>query len=112
MAALLTFVEHDILAIDASRGITYQSFDDFWSLRMEPMQFIAGDAKGPFAHLREKLKDRAREQFALFSQHRLTAVEERQNLPTAHQNPDGCGGSPQAGQGGKHIPPHPGGVVF
>lgn len=91
-----TFVEYDILAQDTSRGIIYQSFDDFWQRRMEPMQFIAAEAQGPFAHLREKLRERAKEQFALFCQHRLTAVEERQQLP-AHQNPDGCGGLPQAG---------------
>jgi len=73
-----TFVEHDILQLDADRGITYQSFDDFWERRMEPMQFIAPDAKGPLAHLRELLRARAKEQFALFCQHRLTPIEEGQ----------------------------------
>lgn len=97
MAALPTFVEHDILAIDAARGIIYQSFDDFWTRRMEPMQFIESSAQGVFAAVREKLRERAKEQFALFCQHRLTAMEERQQLP-AHQNPDGCSGSPQAGE--------------
>lgn len=104
-----TFVEHDILALDAARGITYQSFEDFWERRMEPMQFISPDAKGPFAHLREKLRERAREQFALFCQHRLTAVEERQLQP-AHQNPGSS--LPPAGELANHVPPHPRGVVF
>lgn len=97
MAGTSTFVEYDILALDAERGLSYQSFEDFWLRRMEPMQFISAEAKGPFAHLREKLRDRAREQFALFCQHRLTAVEEQQLLPS-RQNADGCGGSPQAGE--------------
>lgn len=73
-----TFVEHDILALDAARGITYQSFDDFWSRRMEPMQFIKQDATGVFAEVRKNLRARAQEQFALFHQHRLTTSEKMQ----------------------------------
>jgi hypothetical protein len=91
-----TFVEHDILVLDATRGISYQSFDDFWEHRMEPMQFIAPDAQGVLAVVREKLRERAKEQFALFCQHRLTPAEEVQQLPTIHS--DGCGSQPQAGE--------------
>lgn len=79
----LTFVEHDILQLDAERGIFYQNFDDFWERRMEPMQFIPPDAKGVFAALRQTLKDRAQQQWELFAQ----------ALPTG---PD-CSGSPPAG---------------
>lgn len=88
MSKSWTFVEHDILALDAARGITYQSFDDFWSRRMEPMQFIAADAQGVFADLRRVMKVRAMEQFALFHQHRLTSSEEAQMLPPI-QHPAG-----------------------
>lgn len=84
-----TFVEHDILALDAERGIFYQSFEEFWDRRMEPMQFIPREAKGVFAHLRQTLKDRAQEQWLLF----------------VHQNPDGRSSLPQAGQGGDFTSP-------
>lgn len=67
MAGTPTLVEHDILQLDAERGIFYQSFDDFWEKRMEPMQFIPREAKGVLAHLREKLVERAQEQYALFA---------------------------------------------
>lgn len=86
MSKQWTFVEYDILQLDAERGIFYQNFEDFWERRMEPMQFIPREAKGVFAHLRQTLKDRAEEQWQLFS---------------AHQSPDGiadgCGSSPPAG---------------
>lgn len=88
MSAPRTFVEHDILALDAEHGIFYQSFEEFWDRRMEPMQFIPREAKGVFAALRQTLKDRAEEQWLLF----------------AHQNPDGCGGQPQAGGLSSHSP--------
>lgn len=95
MSAPRTFVEHDILALDAERGIFYQSFEDFWERRMEPMQFIPREAQGVFAHLRQTLKDRAEEQWLLFS---------------AHQNPDG--GSPQAGELVRKLPLNEGDCRF
>lgn len=58
-----TFVEHDILQLDAERGIRYQSFEDFWTRRMEPMQFIPKNASGALGAVRDTLKDRAREQY-------------------------------------------------
>lgn len=76
MAGIPTFVEHDILCLDAERGIFYQSFEDFWERRMEPMQFIAADTGGPFAHLREKLVERARQQYHLFWQQRFCGKKE------------------------------------
>ena len=76
-----TFVEHTILSLDASRGIHYQSFEEFWQKRMEPMQFISPSAKGPLAHVRDRMIDRAREQWDLFQ-----------------RSADGCGGTPQAGE--------------
>lgn len=90
-----TFVEHDILALDAERGIFYQSFEDFWDRRMEPMQFIPREAKGVFAHLRQTLKDRAEEQYQLFITTARIAAFAHAGLSTAHS--DGCGSSPQAG---------------
>jgi hypothetical protein len=71
MAGTETFVEHDILKLDAEHGIFYQSFDDFWERRMEPMQFISREAKGALAHLRTKLVESAREQFDLFTRDML-----------------------------------------
>lgn len=63
-----TFVEHSILQLDASRGITYQSFEEFWNKRMAPMQFISPDAKGPLASVRDRMMDQAREQWELFQE--------------------------------------------
>lgn len=76
-----TFIEHTILAIDAAKGIHYSTFEEFWQKRMEPMQFIAPSAKGPLAHVRDRMIDRAREQWDLFQ-----------------RSADGCGGLPQAGE--------------
>lgn len=90
MAAIPTFVEHDILCLDAEHGIFYQSFEDFWEQRMEPMQFISRKAEGAFAHLREKLVENAREQFTLFTRDMLLHYP----LPAVTN----CGGSPQAGE--------------
>lgn len=78
-----TFVEHTILSLDASRGIYYSTFEEFWEVRMEPLQFIAKGAKGPLAHVRDRMMDLAREQWDLFQ-----------------QSADGCGGLPQAGGDG------------
>jgi len=77
-----TFVEHDILQLDASRGIRYQSFEDFWTRRMEPMQFIPAGASGILGAVRDTMKERAREQYQLWFR----------SAPA-----DGCGGLPQAG---------------
>jgi hypothetical protein len=74
MSGIPTFVEYDILCLDAERGISYSTFDEFWDKRMEPMQYISPDAKGPFAHLREILRERAREQYYLHWQHRLAMM--------------------------------------
>jgi hypothetical protein len=60
------FVEHNILTLDASNGIHYQTFEEFWQKRMEPMQFIAKDAEGPLAAVRDAMKDQARAQWQLF----------------------------------------------
>ncbi len=98
-----TFVEHDILQADAERGIHYSTFLEFWEARMEPMQFIARGAEGVFAVLRQTLKDRAEEQYQLFTRNMLPHYP----LPTGADS----GNSPPAGQGG-HVPPHPGGVSF
>ncbi len=87
MARPQTFVEHDILQLDHDRRIHYTSFEDFWSRRMEPMQFIPRDAKGALGAVRDTLKDRAREQYQLWT---------RDRPPTGAA--DGCGGSPQAGE--------------
>lgn len=81
-----TFVEHDILSLDASRGIRYASFEDFWTRRMEPMQFIPANAGGALGAVRDTMKERAREQFQLWCA----------SAP-ADGTADGCGGSPQAG---------------
>lgn len=90
MSGIPTFVEHAILALDAERGTFYQSFEEFWDQRMEPMQFIPREAKGVFAALRQTLKDRAQEQYLLFMA----------RLPTG---PD-CGSLPQAGELGNLSP--------
>lgn len=82
MARPQTFVEHDILTLDASRGIRYASFEDFWTRRMAPMQFIPANAGGALGAVRDTMKERAREQFQLWCT----------SAPA-----DGCGGSPQAG---------------
>lgn len=76
-----TFVEHDILCMDAERGIRYPSFEDFWCKRMAPMQFIPANANGALGAVRDTLKERAREQYHLWRR----------------THADGCGGSPQAG---------------
>lgn len=75
MSKRWTFVEHDILCLDAERGILYQSFEDFWEQRMESMQFIAPDAKGVFAVLRQTLKDRAQEQWILWTSQQIPQHE-------------------------------------
>lgn len=61
-----TFVEHDILTLDASRGIYYPSFEDFWCKRMAPMQFIPANASEALGAVRDTLKERAREQYDLW----------------------------------------------
>lgn len=61
-----TFVEHDIFQQDADNGRLYDSFQEFWETRMEPMQFISADAKGVLADVRASLKERAEEQYGLF----------------------------------------------
>lgn len=91
-----TFVEHDILRSDAESGIFYQTFEDFWQKRMEPMQFIAPDAKGALAAVRASLREQAREQFILFDKTVL------QFYPAPA---DGCGGSPQAGGASLQMEP-------
>lgn len=75
MAGTQTFVEHDILALDAAQGILYQSFDDFWERRMEPMQFIPREAQGVFAALRQTLKNRAQEQWLLWTSKQIPQAE-------------------------------------
>jgi hypothetical protein len=97
-----TFVEHDILSLDAKRGIRYQSFEDFWQKRMEPMQFIPAEATGALGACREILKTRAKEQWILW-----TASQVPPDHPSwdSRQIADGCGGSPQAG-GAQVRPPH------
>ena|SRR5882724_13368114 len=81
-----TFIEYQILSADAKRGRWYQSFEDFWEKRMEPMQFIPRDSKGVLAAVREALKQQAETQYLLW--------RSCNPLPTA----DGCGGLPQAGE--------------
>ncbi len=61
-----THVEYEILQKDAERGIIYWSFEEFWAKRMESMQFIPAESKGLLAVLRDKLKNQAREQYALY----------------------------------------------
>lgn len=66
MSRLQTHVEYEILQKDAERGIHYAGFADFWERRMEPMQFISRDAKGPLAVLRNIMKEQAKEQWTLW----------------------------------------------
>lgn len=82
-----TFIEHDILQQDAARDLHYRSFEDFWMLRMLPMQFIPAGATGALGALLAINKERAREQWILYQATRV---------PTgpAHR----CDGSPQAGE--------------
>lgn len=82
-----TFVEHYILQQDAARNLHYRSFEDFWQLRMAPMQFIPAAATGALGALLAVNKERAREQWILYQTTVLTAG-------AAHR----CGGSPQAGE--------------
>lgn len=74
MSGTKTFIEHDILTMDAGSGRTYSSFQEFWETRMEPMQFIAADAKGALADVRANLKEQAESQFAIFQLKRLMAA--------------------------------------
>lgn len=83
MAGTLTFVEHDILQLDAEWGILYQSFEEFWEKRMEPMQFIPREAKGALAQLRQVLEVRAHEQYDIFTSHRRQGLLVIQPTPVA-----------------------------
>lgn len=65
------FIEYQILAADAERGIHYSSFEDFWQKRMEPQQLISADAKGALAAVRQINKERAQEQWLLFTKNSM-----------------------------------------
>lgn len=77
----LTSTEYTILSIDAERGITYSSFEDFWERRMEPLQFIPPDAKGSLARVRQLIKDHAKEQWDLFEMHQRQGLLVLQPMP-------------------------------
>lgn len=79
-----TFIEYDILHQDAARDCHYRSFEDFWTIRLAPMQFIPSDAKGALGALLAINKERAREQWILWL--------------SSRQNPDGIASLPQAGE--------------
>ena len=71
-----TSAEFDLLAADASRGVFYPSFQDFWDQRLEPLQLIGPEAQGVFAALRSSIIDQACAQWALFELSRRDRVGE------------------------------------